>query len=440
MSDALNVVIEWHDAPGVTTPELAATWARYEVWVAGRCVTHVEESDGKILRRSVYGSLYPLAEWIVSNWWILRSHIRPSAVDTRYWTWSNVENYPWLAQHNFRGAGDGMAWPNLTLVAEGALTQLAWTSDVDYASRPIRFVSNGVVSSQTGSVLEGLAQLVDHVLERLSEERLQKTGLAEEWEAIGHTSDDEREFCEAVARLGLDPYSVSEQTSEAVISAASSLPPEVVDDFLDSVDTEMLSEAARWTRRAVAAASKASAKATESVLSISGVVSSDVIGSDAYFEKPWLTGYEMARLVRGELSVRESEQFDPSAWVGVSDLRGPASGVQGVAAVDQGRCGLALGYPYPGAAAARFRQARALGRVLARPHQTNFVLSLARGHDEKLAGAFAAELLAPADGIRGALSAIGKSDDAALEVVARHYHVSPLLVKYQYDNQIATGH
>ena len=51
-------------------------------------------------------------------------------------------------------------------------------------------------------------------------------------------------------------------------------------------------------------------------------------------------------------------------------------------------------------------------------------------------GAFAAELLAPADGIRRILNELDSSDDSALEAVARHFEVSPLLVRYQYDNQL----
>src|SRR5271166_6456698 len=77
------------------------------------------------------------------NWWLLTSHVRPSAVDTRYWTWQNVRTYPWLRQHNFRGAGDGMAWPDLTLVPEGAVTRIVWSQDYRRHLAPIRFASDG---------------------------------------------------------------------------------------------------------------------------------------------------------------------------------------------------------------------------------------------------------------------------------------------------------
>ena len=80
---------------------------------------------------------------------------------------------------------------------------------------------------------------------------------------------------------------------------------------------------------------------------------------------------------------------------------------------------------------------RALGRVLARPEQRSFILSAARGHDERVANAFAAELLAPAEGIREMLTVLGKQDDSTLEAVARRFRVSPLLVRHQFDNQLA---
>jgi hypothetical protein len=153
----LDFRLEWLEAPGVTTPELAGTWARYEIWIGDRCATQVEGADGTF-RRGVYGSIYPLAHWIAANWWALTSNIRPSAIDARYWDWKNVHAYPWLRQHNFRGAGDGMAWPNLTIVPEGAVSRVAWSQDYGHELTPVRFASDGLlmnsiqVSQQSSTV------------------------------------------------------------------------------------------------------------------------------------------------------------------------------------------------------------------------------------------------------------------------------------------------
>jgi hypothetical protein len=436
MSTTIEVRVEWLDAPGVSTPELAATWARYELWIGNRCVTQVEDADGTF-RRSVYASLYPLAEWIAANWWSLVAHIRPSAVEARYWTWSNVPSHPWLRWHNLRGAGDGMAWPNLTLVPEGPVTHIAWAQDIGEQLTPIRFASSGNVPVRADDVREGLAKIVDHVLDRLAENGLTKTRLAEEWAAVGNADDEEREFCQTVARLGLDPYSVSDQTAADVIRVADSLPDELAADFFDSVDPATLVQAAEWTRQAVHDASEASAQANESLSLLYQAVSPKTDELVAGIERPWTTGYAMARRTRREVKLSDVARFDTSPWVGVHDTHTPF-GIQAIAAINHQRCGLAMSGGVLGRPTGTFWQARALGRALVRPDQRSFALSPARGHDERVARAFAAELLAPASGIRSLLKDAGEDDDAALEAVASHYHVSPLVVRHQYENQLAT--
>jgi hypothetical protein len=438
MSASFDVRIEWLEAPGVTTPELAATWARYEIWVGDRCITQLETADGTF-RRSVYGSLYPLAHWIASNWWLLISHVRPSAVDTRYWTWQNVRSYPWLAQHNLRAAGDGMAWPDVTIVAEGAVTRIAWSQDYYRHLLPVRFASDGNSVVRTDEFQVELAQIVNHVLERLTEAGLPKTPLAEEWSAIAKADDEEQAFCRTVARMGLDPYSISDKIADDVVNIAEKLPAEIVGDFFDSADVTALSGAAEWARRAMPVAGRAAAKAAKTLRTFYEAVSSrsESFVSTMDVERPWELGYAMARQVRHELDVKDTDLFDVSPWVGLGDVRAPSNGIQGFVAVTDDRCGLVLGSHGLGAAASRFSRARALGRALARPEQRRFVLSAARAQDERVARAFAAELLAPADGIRLALDAIGKNDDSALEAVAQHFRVSPLVVRHQYDNQVA---
>lgn len=438
MTASFDFRIEWLEAPGVTTPELAATWARYEIWLGGRCVTQVETADGTF-RRGVYGSLYPLAHWIAANWWLLASHVRPSAIDTRYWTWQNTHTYPWLRNHNFRGAGDGMAWPDLTLVPEGAVTQLVWSQDYSRHLTPVRFASDGSLIIRTDDARTELAAIVGHVIERLAETGLPKTPLTEDWTEIAKADAEERAFCETAARLGLDPYSVDDSTADEIIEIAHQIPAGIVDDFFASADASALAGAAEWARRAMPVAGRAAARAHETLQPIRAALATQVVKpfDAAESERPWTTGYAMARQLRHALAVADTDDFDVSPWVGVGDVSAPAHGLGGFAAVGNNRCGVVLGSQGIGTNAKRFGQARALGRILARPEQQQFILSSARSHDERVARAFAAELLAPAEGIRQTLDALGKADDGALEAVAQRFRVSPLLVRHQYDNQIA---
>lgn len=439
MSTRLEVRIEWLDAPGVVTPELAATWARYEIWAGSRCVTQVETDDGT-LRRSVYGSLYPLAYWIASNWWLLNTHLRPSAVDTRYWTWRNVRAFPWLRQHNVRGAGDGMPWPDLTIVPEGAAARLAWSPDAGHRTAPIRFVSVGRETMRADDLRADLATVLNHVLERLAECGLPKTPLAEEWSEIGKIDSEERDFCQTAARIGLDPYSVDDDMARSIIDVANQVPGEILDDFFDSADVGALTEAADWALEASSAASQAAGQASRTlrdaypaVTETSSFVSSDGAG------QPWLAGYALARQLRQVLELDSTERFDIAPWVGVGNVDAPSHGIYGCASIHDDRCGVVLGIQGLGQVTTRFGQARALGRAMANPGQHRFVLSGVRSRDERVARAFAAELLAPADGIRAVLDGAGEIGDSALEAAAHLFQVSPLVVRHQYDNQIAAS-
>jgi hypothetical protein len=433
MSVALDFRVEWLDAPGVTTPELAATWARYEMWVGGRCVTQVEAADGTF-RRGVYGSLYPLAYWIASNWWLLTSHVRPSAVDVRYWSWRYVRTQPWLRQHNFRSAGDGMAWPDFTVVPEGQFTRVAWQQDYEHHSGVVRFASDGRKWLQSDDLRTELVGIVRRVLDRLAEAGLPKTPLDEEWMGIAAADNDERKFCQTAARVGLDPYSVADDMAKNIVRAATVIPAEVAGDFFDSADAEAVADAAEWTRRAMSVAGEAAGRATRTIREIVRSAATHTAQLDT--ERPWLAGYEMARAIRRELGLVGTDHFDVAPWTGIGNVGAASHGIYGLATVSDDRCGVVLGDRHAGVTARRFGQARALGRILTRPGQRQFVLSVARSQDEKVARAFAAELLAPAEGIRLALDVLGSDDESAMEAVARQFGVSPLLVQHQHDNQL----
>jgi hypothetical protein len=280
-----------------------------------------------------------------------------------------------------------------------------------------------------------LAAFVGLVLDRLAETRLPKTPLAEEWNGIAAADAEERDFCKIAARIGLDPYSVADETADDIIRTAGKIPDEIAEDFFDSVELVGLKDAANWTLRAMSAADRASAKATQSIRAIHKALSLDRHADD---ERPWLIGYGMARALRRELGVRTIDHFDISPWVWMGNVHSPAHGIYGVATLHDNQCGVVLGDQNASAMAKRFGQARALGRILASPSQRSFVLSTARSQDERVARAFAAELLAPAEGIRSALDAIGSDNESAIEAVARRFMVSPLLIQHQYDNQLTS--
>ena len=73
----LDFVVEWHDAPGVKDAVLAKTWARLEIHISDyqlplHFLTQCIRSKVNSVHRGVYSSVFPLAEWVVENWWFLQ--------------------------------------------------------------------------------------------------------------------------------------------------------------------------------------------------------------------------------------------------------------------------------------------------------------------------------------------------------------------------------
>lgn len=159
--------VEWEQADGVTAPELAATWCRLEIVVAGRHVTTVEDVRTSTVRRGVSTSAFPLAEWIAEHWRLLRRHLRPSTVPVSAWTWQHLSLQPWLRSHNLRGAGEALPRPDLTVVPEGSVTRLVWRAWPD--GDPGTHLTSGDTDLAGGLVHEALGRFVEAVLTRLAE-------------------------------------------------------------------------------------------------------------------------------------------------------------------------------------------------------------------------------------------------------------------------------
>src|SRR4051794_8689187 len=126
--DSLRFDIEWLDPEGVKAPELAATWARLQIWVGGTCLTQLETSKTTAARRSLFCSVYPLAEWVAYNWWFLQADTRAPVVSERRLlsALSNGSSKVWTRRHNLRSSGDGFFWPNLVIAPEGPYVQVEW--------------------------------------------------------------------------------------------------------------------------------------------------------------------------------------------------------------------------------------------------------------------------------------------------------------------------
>src|SRR6266508_2433108 len=110
----LSLRWEWEPAPLVRAAEHRATWARLEIWVGSDCVTLVEDRESESSRRSIYCSLYPLAEWIAFNLWFLRADARrvTEIIRTSLGTFNQqADERSRLQRHKLKSARDVSAGP-----------------------------------------------------------------------------------------------------------------------------------------------------------------------------------------------------------------------------------------------------------------------------------------------------------------------------------------
>ena len=102
---------EWEESPRVRAPELSATWARLEVHVDDKVITRVDAERSGSVRTGIYVPLFPIAEWMVSNWFFLWDEWRLDAPPAR---------------HRLLSAREGFALPDLTFHPTESHMELAW--------------------------------------------------------------------------------------------------------------------------------------------------------------------------------------------------------------------------------------------------------------------------------------------------------------------------
>ena len=189
----LSFEIDWVDAEGIGGPELAATWASLRIRAGSSTLTRVLDSRAKTVREFVYVPLYPLAEWLASNWWFLFHEYENPA----------KEGDPdFQRRHALGTSREGYAFPNLEIVPSGARTRLAWDRRPSPWTR-VEFLEQGDTWVDSSELRETCSDLVDRVIRRLVSLGVDETFLQEEWTAIQTTDGEESKFCRGRRRTGL---------------------------------------------------------------------------------------------------------------------------------------------------------------------------------------------------------------------------------------------
>ena len=206
----LSFDVVWLDAEGIAGPELAATWASLRIQAGSSTVTLVLDERTDTVREHLYVSLYPMAEWLATNWWFLTSEMESP---------SKHDDADFRRRHSLAANREGYAYPDLHVFPRGSLTRLVWHSgSVPWAKT--RLLDAGELLIDSAEFREVCGGFLDRVIARLVCLSVENTLLQEEWDAVRSADVEEVEFCRVAAGLGWDPYAIDDAKREQVLMLA----------------------------------------------------------------------------------------------------------------------------------------------------------------------------------------------------------------------------
>jgi hypothetical protein len=431
MSD-LSITAEWVEAEEIQGAELQSTWCALSIRVGDAFATRVLSGRARTVRNAVFVSAYPLAEWLATSWWLL---LEQRENPDRFGQRSFQET------HCLRFARDGYALPDLTIVSLGDTCRLKWMPG-PLGAYEVEFLSAGSVTLPTSTVRAVLSDFVDQVVARLLESGVEGTLLQQEWRAIQELENAEVEYCAALASVGLDPFSADADVAATVVEAYSSLPLSLMRELSAVTDGSNLGAAA-LTMTGVLHELDTTAPPLRGPAHLRAAFHPAPVDDVLAAGTPWARGYADARALRAELGLNGAPI---GSLEGLAELLGEDANtlhdvvrardlhlglVNGVTSMtDEGAFTLQLAPTHP--RATLFHLTRALGSYLFSGARSA-ALTKASSDAQARFRAFAAEFLAPASGLRTAVSGMNVDQDAIDELAAA-FGVSPFVIHHQLQN------
>ncbi len=403
-------------------------------------MTRLEDQAVRSTRNGIYMPLYPVAEWMVRNWWNLLYEV-PSSLRL-----AGPGGYQ--SRHNLRFAAEGFALPDLVIQPEGNRIGLEWQPSHRDSCR-INFLTKGKAALAHRDVEAALRKFINAVVVRLDEQGVRETFLAEEWRAIEGADADEQAFCRAVGRLGEDPYaSPAESLTQSLIEFASDFPSSATDEFLAGTRWADLETQGKELRAFVneANALKLNLDPLCGLRKELGEIHKEWTALPSNNLEPWSQGYEVARTLRGELATSSATTVSSSATLGEIFGLDPAAWKQATSGKLLG-CKFITAAAAPGSDASPyfavksnfesgqvFALCRALFEYLTTPEQGLALATDTYSERQKRNRAFAAEFIAPANRIAERIPSNDCVSNEDIGLIAAEFGTSEFVIRGQIQN------
>ncbi len=439
MSRSLSIKWDPLDQPSATDPVERKTWAALSIQVDGRFASRLWDRQAAAERQNLYVPAFPIAQWLIANWWQLL--FEPGiAEDVPPAGTTAPAHRDWLERHCLRAADAGLLLPRLCLFSSGRGVCAQWTADEPdaYPQMPGIFVSSDGMNLDAAEAERGLREFVTEVLSRVADMPDPRVvHVRANWEAISRANPDERSFCQAAGRMGLDPYASEHWPPGLVDFLETGLGDDqdtpLVQDFLEAASAETAVAEWQWTAR------------VEKSLSLRATptdVSRRLGRPDLY--RPAKTGCATARSVREKIDLAPVEAVENLTDVSRALMLGalefqevnhlPSRRVQAVVGWKSDHTPVVAG-PIPSRDAnRRFLEARALYHAIFACDRGPRLATNAHTWDQQASRAFAAELLAPQAVLVDETTHYSGDRDSLVRTLASRYRVSTQVIGYQLEN------
>lgn len=410
---------EWIDEAPNASAEERATLCRLRLFAADEnaCV-FVDPASSKVFDHVTVPAVH-LAEGLATDWWsIFGGRDR---------------------EHPIRRYRTGFALPDVRFAFDGSTFEVRGDQS-SYDNPNVKFlrVDSETVSREAAETT--LAAFVEDAVARLAGAGVSNSEAGLRWSRVSASlaDPDERAFCEAAGALDADPYATSEVDARFIEQAAGLFSGEALIEFLAGVGNAGRADLLGWVRSARTRVGEQS-RLPELHAAAKRI---DAGSLRVPGERSWATGYRAARALRGAMDIPSHERL--TSLAGIAGRMGcptyaPTPGVAGIAAlvtrddedvrIHVRRCDVGNGDW--ASQAERFAFARAVGDVVCFRDARCSVVNGLRSAERQAAGrAFAAEFLAPIDGILDMRD--GGCDD---DEIAGAFHVSPQVVAHQFENR-----
>ena len=409
--------------------EERATFGLFAVTANNRLLTEGKDVSQNELRHGPHVAGYPIAEWLVWNWWRLRWEVGRSSDG-------------WDFAHRMSTIGEGYVWPNITIFSDRVQSFLISKPSKSLETTLFHYIGAGRQTVPPDNLESAIDGFVADILTRLEGAKIGETNLYCLWNDLKM----EREDCELArfrrleAQLGYEPDEADEDAIRSHLDDAAILGEEALGEI-----------AADATLGDDALSNMMSAGDFVDIARRNGFEANpnDAITLDAMAELPrpgqveaWRLGKRAAQAIRAQESL-DGNPISDGALAGfagsmsnaISRQRGHSSTISFALDESDGHTHVSLRSRKK--TGRRFDLARLIGdRLLC--NQINgfaeFLLPATRAssYRQKMQRAFAAELLSPFAAVEDMLGR-DYSEEKQNEV-AEHFAVSPLTIQTQLVN------